>query len=383
MKIRIVLLSAAVIGLLIGGVYWSRLPSESDKKAPRAAPSVPVTVAQATTRDMPLLLDVVGRGEAFETVTLKPRIDGQVAAVPFREGQHVAVGDVLVQLDPADFNAKLRQAEANLARDQALLKKAQADVVRYQALRAQGFISEEKLAEVRATAEATRASVAADQAERDLAGLQLGYTTLRAPFAGVVGAKLVFPGAAVKLNDTALAVVNRVRPLYVSFTVPERHLPRIRAAMSAGSLKVAVNLPDDRSQKFAGVIRFLDNAVDAGTGTIRMKAELDNAAETLAPGQYLNVTLTLDTLRAAVVVPDEAIQQGPEGSFVYVVKADAGTEVRKIELAMTHDGLAAVARGLQAGETVVTDGQLRLTPGGKVKVKEKAKPPAQKPAAPK
>ncbi len=373
MKLRIVLLSAAVIGLLLGGVYWSRLPSaEADKKAPRAAPSVPVTVAQATTRDMPLLLEVVGRGEAFETVTLKSRIDGQVVAVPFDEGRHVAVGDVLVKLDPADFNAKLRQAEANLARDQALLKKAQADVGRYQALRVEGFVSEEKVSEMRANAEASRATVAADQAALELARLQLGYTTLRAPFAGVVGAKLVFPGAAVKLNDTALAVVNRVRPLYVSFTVPERHLPRIRAAMSTGSLKVAVNLPDDRGEKFAGVIRFLDNAVDASTGTIRMKAELDNAAEKLAPGQYLNVTLTLDTLRNAVVVPDEAIQQGPEGSFVYVVKADAGTEVRKVVLAMTHDGLAAVAQGLQAGETVVTDGQLRLTPGGKVKVKTRA-----------
>lgn len=386
MKIRSLLLTTVAIGLLIGVAYWSRLPSSrTDKKSQRAAPPVPVTVAQATTRDMPLLLEVVGRGEAYETVTLKSRIDGQVAAVPFREGQHVAAGDVLIKLDPADFNAKLRQAEANLARDQALLEKAQADVERYQALRAQGFVSDEKVAEMRANAEATRASVAAYQAARDLASLQLSYTTLRAPIAGVIGAKLVFPGSAVKLNDTELAVVNRVRPLYVSFTVPERHLPRIRAAMSKGVLQASVNLPDDRSQVFQGVLRFIDNAVDASTGTIRMKAELDNAAETLAPGQYLNVTLTLDTLRDAVVVPDEAIQQGPEGSFVYVLKADAGTEVRKVVLAVTRDGLAAIAQGLQAGETVVTDGQLRLTPGSKVKVKDKvkdkAKQAAQKPAA--
>lgn len=382
MKTRTLLLSAAVISLLVGGVYWSRLPTEdADKKTKRAAPPVPVNVAQASSRDMPMLLEVVGRGEAFETVTLKSRIDGQVAAVPFREGQHVAAGDVLVQLDPADFNAKLRQAEANLARDQALLKKSLADVERYQALRAQGFVSEEKVLEMRANADATQATVEADKAARDLARLQLGYTTLRAPISGVVGAKLVFPGATVKVNDTPLVVVNRVRPLYVSFAMPERHLPNIRAAMSKGVLKASVNIPHDRTQVFEGTIRFIDNAVDPLTSTIRMKVELDNNAEKLAPGQYLNVTLALDTLRGIVVVPAEAVQQGPDGAFVYVLKADAGTQVRKVKLAFTRDGLAVISEGLRAGETVVTDGQLRLTPGGKVKVKEKVKSPAQIPDA--
>lgn len=383
MKIRTLLLSAAVIGLLGGGVYWSRLSTDSspggaDKKAARAAPPVPVTVAQATTRDMPLLLEVVGRGEAFETVTLKSRIDGQVVAVPFREGQHVAVGDVLVKLDAADFNARLRQSEAALARDQALLRKHLADVERYQSLRAQGFVSEEKVLEMRANADATLATVEADKAALDLARLQLGYTTLRAPFAGVVGAKLVFPGAAVKINDTALAVVNRVRPLYVSFAAPERYLPRIRAAMQRGPVQANVTIPGEAGPAFAGVIRFIDNAVDPATGTIRMKAELDNAAEKLAPGQYLNLSLVLDVLRDSVVVPKEAVQQGPNGAFVYVLKADAGAEIRKVELAMTRGDLAVIAKGLSAGETVVTDGHLRLTPGSKVKVKEQ--PSARKPA---
>lgn len=379
MKIRVVLLTMAVIGLLGGGVYWSRLTSgETDKKPARAAGPVPVNVAQATTRDMPLLLEVVGRGEAFETVTLKSRIDGQVAAVPFREGQHVAAGEVLVKLDAADFNARLRQSEAALARDQALLKKNLADVERYRSLRAQGFVSEEKVLEMRANADATLATVEADKAMIDLARLQLGYTTLRAPFSGIVGAKLVFPGAAVKVNDTALAVVNRVRPLYVSFAAPERYLPRIRAAMQRGPVQANVSIPGESSPAFAGVIRFIDNAVDPATGTIRMKAELDNAAEKLAPGQYLNVSLVLDVLRDSVVVPKEAVQQGPSGSFVYVLKADAGTEVRKVELALTRGDLAVIAKGLSTGETVVTDGHLRLTPGGKVKVKEKS--PAQKPA---
>ncbi|OYY93205.1 MAG: efflux transporter periplasmic adaptor subunit [Hydrogenophilales bacterium 28-61-23] len=381
MKTRTLLLSAAVVGLLAGGVYWSRLSPDTTSgnasgKSQRSVPPVPVNVAQATLRDMPLLLELVGRGEAFETVTLKSRIDGQVAAVPFNEGQQVAAGDVLVKLDPADFNARLRQAEAALARDRALLKKNLADVERYQSLRAQGFVSEEKVLEMRANADAAQATVAADTAALDLARLQLGYTTLRAPFSGIVGAKLVFPGAAVKINDTALAVVNRVRPLYVSFAAPERYLPRIRAAMSKGAVQASVTIPGEDGPAFPGVIRFIDNAVDPATGTIRMKAELDNSAEKLAPGQYLNLSLVLDVLRDSVVVPKEAVQQGPNGAFVYVLKADAGTEVRKVELALTRNDLAVIAKGLSAGETVVTDGHLRLTPGGKVKVKAPARNPA-------
>jgi multidrug efflux system membrane fusion protein len=211
----------------------------------------------------------------------------------------------------------------------------------------------------------------------ELARLQLGYTTLRAPFAGVVGAKLVFPGAAVKVNDTALAVVNGVRPLYVSFAVPEKHLPNIRAALARGMIPVSVNVPGDNTKSFEGEARFLDNTVDTTTGTIRMKAVLANTGERLTPGQFLNVSLVLDTLRDAVVVPAEAVQQGPDGAFVYVLKADASAEVRKVEIAVVRDGQAAVARGLDSGETVVTDGQLSLTPGGKVKVKTPATP-AQK-----
>ena len=375
MRTKTVLLLAVILAL--GGGVAYRLGTHQENaadKSKRPPPPVPVSVAQATTRDMPLLLEVVGRGEAYETVTLKSRVDGQVTAVPFTEGQQVAAGDVLVRLDPADFNARLSQAEANLAHDQAQLSKARGDVERYVALKNSGFVSDEKVAEVRADADAATATVRADQSALELARLQLSYTILRAPFAGVVGAKLVFPGAAVKVSDTALAVVNRVRPLYVSFAVPEKHLPRIRAAMAKGVLKVTVNVPDDSKQGFEGEARFLDNAVDTTTGTIRMKAVLANKGEKLTPGQFLNVSLVLDTLRDAVVVPAEAVQQGPEGAFVYVLKPDAGTEVRKVEIAVTRDGLTLVAKGLKSGETVVTDGQLRLTPGGKVKVKTPAAP---------
>lgn len=349
-----------------------------DKKT--APPPVPVATAQATARDVPLAVDVVGRAEAFESVTLKARVDGQVAAVLFTEGQRVAQGEVLVRLDPTDFTARVRQAEASVARDEALLAKAHADTLRYVALKGRNFVSEEKVNEVRTSEAAAAATLRADQAALDLARAQLSYATVRAPFAGVVGARLVFPGSAIKTNDTALAVVNRVRPLLVSFSVPEKHLPRLRAALGAGkgigALKVAVSLPGDSAHRFEGAVRFLDNAVDAATGTIQMKAELPNVDEKLTPGQFLSVSLQLDTLRQAVTVPNEAVQQGPEGNFIFVVKADSSVEVRKVEAGASTGGLTVVAKGLQAGETVVTDGQLRLTPGAKIRSKEDAPAPA-------
>lgn len=370
MKTQSLWLLAVVIALAGGAAYMhGGAPGDKQQPAKKPSPPVPVSVAQASLRDMPVLLEVVGRGEAYESVTLKSRIDGQVLEVPFNEGQRVAAGEVLVRLDPADFKAKAAQAEANLGRDQALLKKARADVERYQALQKQGFVSEEKVAEIRANAEATEASVAADKAALDLIRLQLGYATLRAPFAGVVGAKLVHPGAAVKVNETELVVLNRVRPLFVSFAVPEKHLPRIRAAMAGKRLQVNVHVPGEAKQVFTGGLRFIDNAVDGATGTIRMKAELANNGEALTPGQFLNVALVLDILRDAVTIPVEAVQQGPDGSFVYMVKADGGTAMRKVEVATAREGWAVIGQGLAAGETVVTDGHSRLVPGAQVKIR--------------
>ena len=366
-----------LIALAAGAAYWSRAPEKASDKASdktkRAPPPVPVTVAQAVARDLPVMLEVVGRGEAYETVTLRSRVDGQVLEVPFAEGRPVAAGALLLRLDPADFQARARQSEANLARDQALLDKARADVARYQSLLEQQFVSQEKVAEMRANAAAAAAVAQADRAALELARLQLSYTHIRAPFAGVAGAKLVYPGATVKINETALAVINRVRPLYVSFAVPEKHLPAIRAAQARGVLKVAVGVPGDRQALSEGSVVFLDNAVDPATGTLRMKAEIANADLKLAPGQFLSVSLLLSTLRDAVVVPAEAVQQGPDGAFVYVLNADGGVQMRRVEVAQVRDGQAAIGKGLASGETVVTDGHSRLTLGAKVKVKFPAK----------
>lgn len=369
MKARALLLAAAAL-LAAGGAGWYFLGAGKDgapKKSGGAGASVPVVMARAELRDVPVTLAVTGRTEAVESVTIKARVDGQVMTVPFAEGGHVRRGDVLVRLDPADFEARLRQAEANLARDRAQLAKARADVERYVALRAKGFVSEEKVGEMRTAAAAAEATANADQAAADLARLQVQYCTVASPIDGAVGARLVFPGSAVKANDTPLAVVNRVRPLNVVFAVPEKNLPRLRAQLAGSrqAARVNVRLPGEKTT-LAGELRFLDNAVDTATGTIQAKAVLANEGEALKPGQFVNVELALETLARAVTVPAEAVQQGPEGAFVYVV-ADGAAQVRKLRVAATQGGFAAIAEGLAAGETVVTDGQLRLAPGAKVR----------------
>jgi multidrug efflux system membrane fusion protein len=384
---RSLILATAIAAIAGGGYWYSNTPKTPTSPTAKTAAPVPVTVATAETGEMPILLNTVGRAEAYEGVTLKSRIDGQVLAVAYTEGQQVKQGDVLVRLDPADFNARAMQAEAVLARDQAQLAKTQADIERYVALKARGFVSEEKVNEVRTAAAAAAASVQAAKAGLELARLQLSYTTIRAPFSGMVGARLVFPGSAVKINDTALAVVNRVSPLYVTFSIPEKQLPRLRAAMQRGPMKVQVRLPGNKEQALEGVAKFIDNAVDATTGTILMKAVLDNKDGKLTPGQFLNVGMTLDKLSDTLLIPNEAVQQGAEGNFLYVVKPDNSVEVRKIEVISTHQGRSAIGQGINAGDIVVTDGQLRLTPGAQVKVKQgqaaatPATPAASQPAA--
>ena len=369
MKTRSLLLLALAFGIAAGAAYKYAGAPKADKAATgKPPPPTPVVVAQAALRDVPVVLEVVGRGEARESVILKSRIDGQVLEAPFAEGGKVAKGDVLIRLDPADLKAKAAQAEANLVRDQALLRKAQADVGRYRALKAQGFVSEEKVAEVQAAAEATEAATQADRAALELARLQLGYATVRAPFAGLVGEKRVHPGAAVKVNDTELVTLNRIQPLYVSFAVAEKHIPPLRAALAAKRLRAEVFTPGEREHGHPGTVRFVDPAVDAATGTLRLKAELPNADGALAPGQFLDVVLVLDTLRDAVTVPAEAVQQGPDGPFVYAVKGEEAG-MRKVTLGPVRDGVAVIVKGLAAGETVVTDGHSRLVPGGKIKIR--------------
>lgn len=347
--------------------YYVRPEAPSAKKDRSGAPTVPVVVATASVLDVSVHLDVTGRTEAFETVTLKSRVDGQVKAVTFADGQQVRQGDVLLQLDPADFQAKLGQAQANQAKSSAQWKKAQADLERYIALRAKGFVSEEKVNETRTAAATAEATANADAAAAELARLQLSYTNIKSPINGSVGAKLVFPGAAVRASDTALAVVNRIRPLHVAFSVPEKYLPALQAALRDSNKKMltAIAVPGS-SEVLEGQVRFIDNGVDAATGTIALKALVPNEREKLASGQFVTVSLVLERLKGAIVVPAEALQQNSEGSFVFVVKPDDTVEIRKVRVGNVQKAQAVIAEGLLAGDTVVIEGQLRLTGGARV-----------------
>lgn len=359
----------ALVLLAVGGSVWYlSKPGSGDGKKPSRTNLVPVTLAKAEMRDMPLTLAVTGRTEAFETVTLRSRVEGQVKSVDFTEGQHVNKGDALLHLDPADFQARLDQAEANLARSRALAAKARTDLDRAQALKAKGFVSEEKVMEARTALAAADSTAKADGAAAELARLQLSYTTLRAPFAGLVGSKLVSPGAAVKVNETSLAIINRVRPLHVSFAVPEKYLPRLQAALRppGRGLAARISLPGG-SPSWDADVRTIDNGVDVATGTIQLKARLPNEDERLAPGQFVDVSLVVEMLRNATVIPAEALQQGTDGSFVFVARDDDSVDIRKITLVEVQQRSAIIATGLSPGESVVVEGQLRLSPGAKIR----------------
>lgn len=358
--------------LAAAGLYARFAPPAA---APAAAePLVPVVTAQAQRADVPLKIDTVGRSEAYESVQLKARVDGQVVSVPFTEGRHVKKGEVLVLLDPATFAAQRRQAEAALARDQAQLAKAKADLVRYNELRGKGFVSEEKVNEVRTTADAAAASVRADQAAADLASLQESYTTIRAPFDGIVGSRLVSPGTLVKNNDTVLTSVNRLKPLYISFTVPEKYLPRLKAGLRGGPLPVQVSTPGGKNVN--GQVRFIDNAVDTAIGTILLKATLANDDEALTPGQFVNISLDIELLRDAITVPAEAVQQSQDGALLFVADASGKVTPRKVKVSVTQGKIAVISAGLAVGETVITDGQLRLLPGSRIDLGAQSAKPA-------
>lgn len=339
---------------------------KQDQKKATGKPPVPVRLAQAEVRDVPRRIELTGRTEADASVTMKSRVDGQVLAVPFAEGQPVKEGAVLIQLDPADLKARLAQAAATLEKSRAQAARAHGDVERYVALRHKGFVSEEKVAEIRTAAQAAEATAQADAAAAEVARLQLSHTTIRAPFAGVAGARLVFPGTTVKANETALAVINRIRPLRAVFAVPEKYLPQLHATLRTGdgSLPATVATPDGKA--IAGTVRFLDNSVDTATGTIQLKADLPNTDASLTPGQFVNVRLMLETLRDAIVVPAEAIQQGTlgdtSGSFVFLAR-EGKVSIRPVQVVTIEEGQAVIAEGVAAGDSVVTEGQLRLTDG--------------------
>ena len=358
-------------------------------------PAVPVSVALATEQSVPNEIHAVGTVEASATVQIKSQIAGELTAVHFNEGGTVQKGDLLIEIDPRPYQealrqsqaavardrAQLQQAEANLGRDEAQLKNADAISTRWGALQKEGVISREQSEQMRTNADAlresvradragmesARASVDSDQAAVDRAKLDLSYCEIRSPISGRAGNLLVHAGNLVKANDVALVVVNQIEPIWVSFGVPEQHLADIRKNSAGRKLAVGVSVQDDPSKTARGFLTVIDNAVDSSTGTIRLKATFDNRDRVLWPGQLVNASLALDTLNNATIVPSEAIQAGQRGQFVYVVKQDQSVERRDVTLGPTIDNRVIIAKGVAPGETVVTDGQLRLFPGAHIR----------------
>lgn len=332
--------------------------------------AIPVLVAIAAQKSVPVQVRAVGNVEAYSTVSIKSQVTGVLMKAHFKEGQNVKQGQLLFTIDPRPLEATLKQAEATLARDSAQLQNAREQARRYADLVKKQYVSQEQYDKIRADADAAEAVVQADHAVVENAKVQLSYCYIYSPLDGQVGSLLVNEGNLVRVNDgTPLVVINQLTPVNVTFSVPEQNLVDIKRHMAAGQLKVKAAFPSDEGRPEEGSLTFVDNAVDRSTGTIKLKAEFSNKERRLWPGQYINVALTLSTQADAVVIPSEAVQVGPEGQQVFVVKADKRVEVRPVTVARTNEGEAIIAKGLQPGEQVVREGQFLLGPGARVDVK--------------
>ncbi|HEX9160212.1 MAG TPA: efflux RND transporter periplasmic adaptor subunit [Thermoanaerobaculia bacterium] len=337
------------------------------EKVKPADERVPVTVATAQQKDVPIQLRGIGTVQPLQTVAVRALAGGELTRVWFREGDEVRRNQILFTIDPRPYQAALAQAQANLARDQAQARNADAQRARYADLVNKEYVTREEYDKFTSDAEAARAVVAADRAAIDNMRLQLSYCEIRAPLDGKTGSLQVHVGNIMKANDTTpLVVINQIHPVYVQFSVPERDLGNL--ASHGLGMPVAAT-PQSGHAIENGKLTFVDNAVDPTTGTITLKASFPNEDRVLWPGQYVNVAVTLSARPNAVVVPAQALQNSQRGQYVYVVKSDNGVEMRPVAVAQQVDQQVIIDRGVNAGETVVTDGQLRLTPKSKVAIK--------------
>jgi multidrug efflux system membrane fusion protein len=346
------------------------ITSCSDQKKKPPVPPVPVLVATVVEKAVPLELKAIGNVEAYSTVAIKARIGGQLVQVNFQEGQDVEKGQLLFVIDPRPYQGALRQAEANLARDKALANKARADAVRYAELIRKQFVSQQEYDQAKATSESLAATVKADEVAVGNARLMLSYCHIHAPISGRTGNLIADMGNQIKADaDTAMVVINQIQPIYVSFAIPQQNLPEIRRYMAEEKIPVEAIISGQEDQPEVGVLTFVNNTVDLATGTIQCKATFANPHKRLWPGLFVNVVVKLATQPGAILVPSQAIQTSQEGEIVFVVKPDLTVEVRPVAVGRAIDGEVIVTKGLQPGERVVTDGQLRLVPGAKVQIK--------------
>jgi len=358
---------------------------------------VPVVAARVLEKSVPIEVSAVGNVEAYSTINVVPQISGQLTQIYFREGDFVQKGEKLFTIDPSQLEAQVAQAEANLARDEALLSQSEANLakdsagekyardqaVRYAKLFAEGIVSKEQGDQLASTADSLaqgvradkaagdsmRAQMRADQAAIRNLKVQLAYTTISSPIDGRTGNLTVKPGNVVNANVSSLMSITQVQPIYATFSLPETHLSEVRRYMAQGKLTVEATPQDGSADKPAqGVLTFVDNNVDSTTGTIKLKGTFPNSGRQLWPGEYVNVVLRMAVRQNALVVPNQAVQTGQDGTYVYIVKDDRTVEMRPVTTGLRVDQDLVIDKGLEAGETVVTEGQLRLAPGSRVQI---------------
>jgi len=379
---RLILAGAAGL-LVVGWLVFGRGTGSQTATAPQP---VPVISGQVVARDVALNLTGIGTVQAYNTVTIRARVDGELVNVAFHEGSDVKKGDLLAQIDPRPYQAALDNALATLAKDQAALANAKRDLSRYQDTAGKGYSSRQQLDTQTMMVDSAQAQIQADNATIENARVQLGYTTITSPLDGVTGIRLIDQGNIIHAADASgLVVVTQLQPISVIFTLPQSELPQIAAARAKGASLTAAALDGDGVTELdQGTLALIDNQIDPATGTIKLKANFPNDRRTLWPGQFVNVRLQVGTVHDGLTVASRVIQRGPKGFFAFVIRPDNTVEMRPVETGQNDRGQVLVTKGLSPGERVVVDGQLRLQPGTQVQATEDktaaAAPPALIPA---
>jgi membrane fusion protein, multidrug efflux system len=374
MTVRSVLLGLA---LIFAGLAACNKKPEANFERPPA----PVTVARAVARDVPVYIDAVGKTVAREVVSVQPQVSGRITQIHFTDGANVKIGDLLFTIDPRPYQAQLNQAEANVAQAEATLSLAKVNFARVEKVSDPRAVSRQDFDARKSAVETAEATLKQNRAAVENARLNLEYCTIRSPINGRAGQRAVDVGNVVSANNGSLLVIQRLDPIYADFTVTESELSGVQRNMAKQALKVEVRLPDDGTEPREGKLTFLDNSVQEGSGTVKLRATLNNNDRSFWPGRFVKVRLILQTQRDAVLVPADAPQLSAKGPFVYVVKPDSSAELRPVKVGQRQEDLIVIKDGLKADERVVVSGQLGVTPGGKVRVLQPTDPAKAAPSA--
>ena len=370
---------SALLGLAL--IFAGLAACNKKPEANFERPPAPVTVARAVARDVPVYIDAVGKTVAREVVSVQPQVSGRVTQIHFTDGANVKIGDLLFTIDPRPYQAQLDQAEANVAQAEAALSLAKVNFARVEKVSDPRAVSRQDFDARKSAVETAEATLKQNRAAVENARLNLEYCTIRSPINGRAGQRAVDVGNVVSANNGSLLVIQRLDPIYADFTVTESELSGVQRNMAKQALKVEVRLPDDGTEPREGKLTFLDNSVQEGSGTVKLRATLDNNDRSFWPGRFVKVRLILQTQRDAVLVPADAPQLSAKGPFVYVVKPDSSAELRPVKVGQRQEDLIVIKDGLKADERVVVSGQLGVTPGGKVRVLQPTDPAKAAPSA--